>query len=63
MNYYTLTHEHRHGTETYVFKSRMELQYLPDEKDLAKALDIDYEPELLETIEVMKFDLDTLAEV
>jgi len=41
MDLYAITHTHRHGTDVYVVRCNHE----PDEDELIKALDIDFEPD------------------
>lgn len=44
MNYYILVHAHKHGTDYHSFKSKRIL-YALDPEEVAEKLDIDYEPD------------------
>lgn len=52
MNYYLLTHEHRHGTSSILFRSEKGPFDIPSEKELIKRFDIDFEPDREEYINV-----------
>ncbi len=52
---YTVRHSHRHGESTYVIKS----DHLPTQEEVIEKLDIDFEPDREEFIEIdgpMKID-------
>jgi hypothetical protein len=40
---YQIMHEHEHGTSFYFFQTDLEIQELPDDIDLAKLVECDYE--------------------
>ena len=47
---YLALHIHKHGESPYFFRSPLTEDRFPRPEAMAKILDIDYEPELLETI-------------
>ncbi|MDA8137019.1 MAG: hypothetical protein M0036_00075 [Desulfobacteraceae bacterium] len=50
MNILIVTHDHRHGSSTYVLKTPLNLEELPDRDFLIKLLDIDFEEDREESI-------------
>jgi len=53
-NLYTITHEHEHGADSYLFRSRQDYQSIAvmDEALLAESLGISYEPEKEEVLTI-----------
>lgn len=49
-------HTHKHGATPYFFPSPLTVDQFPDERGVPKILNIDYEPDLLETIEYFRTD-------
>ena len=63
MHYYVATHDHNHGTSVVFFKSKTDL-FDMDNTDIAKKLDIDYEPEnWCEYFDVMEVFPDNCMEI
>lgn len=64
MYYYTLVHSHKHGVDNHIFKSEKNFNNLPDDENVAKILNIDFEPDNWnENIEVFTIDLNNIKEI
>lgn len=66
MHTYTLAHEHKHGLSSYVFTSNLGTltaaisdgdELTDQDKSILAALEIDFEPELMETIQITLIDV------
>jgi hypothetical protein len=53
-NYYRFIHEHKHGTDCYVFSSTEKIDELPPLEDCAKLLGIDYD--VVDSAEYLNWD-------
>lgn len=63
MNYYQLAHDHKHGVDTHVFKSKTPMFELPSYEEIAEKLGVDYEPEMGEFLNLFALDLTIIKEL
>jgi hypothetical protein len=64
MNYFQLVHEHRHGIDTHVFKTKMSMVDLPAYEEIAEKLNVDYEPGRGdEFLDLFSLDLNSIKEL
>lgn len=60
---YILDHCHRHGHDLVLFQSRLPIDQLPPDKELAEMFGLDFEPHLEEDIEIRSAGEDPIIDL